>query len=133
MIPAFADHGYLPAGIHGATSDEIAVRFGLESELRSVELESLRLLVELARRSGVLRIIVNGSFVTDAFEPNDVDCALLIGPNYPIDASADAELQQGLPFVQAELLSQDAFNYYVEILYSTDRRGVSKGVIEVLP
>jgi len=31
------------------------------------------------------------------------------------------------------LLTQEAFDYYVGILYGTDRRGVSKGVIEVLP
>ena len=99
MIPAFDDQGYLPPGIHSATLHEIAARFGKESELRRVEMESLRWLVDLARRAGVLRIVVNGSFVTDAYEPNDVDCALLIGTNYPSDATADAELQQGLPFM----------------------------------
>ena len=62
-------------------------------------MESLRWLVDLARRAGAFRIVVNGSFVTDAYEPNDVDCALLIGANYPSDATADAELQQGLPFM----------------------------------
>ena len=133
MIPAFDDLGYLPPGIHGATLDEIAARFGKESELRRVEMESLRWLVDLARRAGVLRIVVNGSFVTDAYEPNDVDCALLIGANYPSDATADAELLQGLPFMQAELLTQEAFDYYVVTLYGTDRRGVSKGVVEVSP
>jgi hypothetical protein len=133
MIPAFDEQGYLPPGIHGAALDEIAARFGKESELRRVEMESLRWLVDLARRVGVLRIIVNGSFVTDVYEPNDVDCALLIGANYPSDAGADAELQQGLPFMQAELLNQEAFDYYVGTLYGTDRRGVPKGIVEVLP
>src|SRR5437879_5445824 len=103
MIPALDAHGYLPPGIHGAPLDEIAARFGQDSELRRVQLESLRWLVDLARRAGVLRIVVNGSFVTDSYEPNDVDCALLIDNNYPTDAAVDAELQQGLPFIQAEL------------------------------
>jgi hypothetical protein len=43
--------------------------------------------------------------VTEIYEANDVDCALLIGPDYPSDAKADAELQQGLPFIHAETLS----------------------------
>jgi len=133
MIPAFDDQGYLPPGIRPATLDEIAERFGNESELRGVEMESLRWLVDLARRAGALRIVVNGSFVTDAYEPNDVDCALLIAASYPGDAAADAELQQGLPFIQTELLTQVAFDYYVGTVYGTDRRGVPKGVIEVLP
>ena len=133
MIPDFAEQGYLPPGIHGAGLDEIAERFGQESELRRVEMESLRWLVDLARRAGVLRIVVNGSFTADAYEPNDVDCALLIGPDYPQDRTADAELQQGLPFVQAELVTQEAFDYYVRTLFGMDRRGVPKGMIEVLP
>lgn len=50
MIPACNDEGYLPPGIHPATLEEIAARFGQESELRRVQTESLRWLVELARR-----------------------------------------------------------------------------------
>ncbi len=133
MIPAFDDNGYLPGGIHHATFEEIANRFGNESEIRGAQVESLRWLIDLAVKAGVLRIVVNGSFVSDAYEPNDVDCALLIGPNYPIDAEADAGLQQGLPFIQAQFLTQEAFDYYVGTLYGTDRRGVVKGVLEVLP
>jgi hypothetical protein len=132
MIPPFNDQGYLPPGIHGATLDEINERFGRESEVRRVEMESLSWLVDLAHRAGVLRIIVNGSFVADVFEPNDVDCALLIGRDYPLDAGADAELQQGLPFIQAELLTQGAFDFFVNELFATDRRDVPKGMIEVL-
>jgi hypothetical protein len=36
MIPAFDEHGYLPAGVHPATLDEVEARFGKESELRRV-------------------------------------------------------------------------------------------------
>jgi hypothetical protein len=53
MIPPVEDNGYLPPGIHRATLDEIEARFGRESELRQVELESLRWLVDLAKRAGV--------------------------------------------------------------------------------
>jgi len=64
MIPEFNEDGYLPPGIHPATLDEIAARFGKEPELRQVQMESLRWLVDLAKLVGVQRIIVNGSFVT---------------------------------------------------------------------
>jgi hypothetical protein len=49
MIPAFNDDGYLPPGIHTATLEEIAVRFGQESEVRRDQMESLGWLVDLAR------------------------------------------------------------------------------------
>ena len=83
MIPPFNEHGYLPPGIHRASLDEIEARFGLEPELRRVQMESLRWLVEIAQRAGVERLIVNGSFATDEFEPNDVDCDLLAKTRRP--------------------------------------------------
>ena len=49
MIPPFNDDGYLPPGIHPATLEEIAARFGQESELRRAEMESLQWLVQVAR------------------------------------------------------------------------------------
>ena len=76
-------------------------------------------------------LIVNGSFITNAYEPNDVDCVLLIEPTYPSNSVANAELQDGLPFIQAELLTQGAFDYYVILVFGSNRFGVSKGVIEV--
>jgi predicted nucleotidyltransferase len=109
MIPDCDDHGYLPPGIHPATLDQIAARFGRESELRQAQMESLRWLVDLARCSGVRRIVLNGSFVTDKIEPNDVDCVLLIGPDFPQDTAAEAELLAGLPFINMELVDPRAF------------------------
>ncbi len=94
MIPDFNDDGYLPPGIHPATLDEIEERFGTESELRRVQMQSIRWLVDLARKAGVERIVLNGSFVTDAYEPNDVDCALLVRQKMvrDVDAVEDAEV-----------------------------------------
>jgi hypothetical protein len=65
MIPPFNEFGYLPKGIYPATLDEIDARFGQLSELRRVQMESVRWMVELAIRAGAERIILNGSFVTD--------------------------------------------------------------------
>jgi len=132
MIPEFNDDGYLPPGIHPATLEEIAARFGQESELRCVQMESLRWLVELAKRAGVRRIIVNGSFVTEAREPNDVDCVLLIMPGFSLDAAAEEELRLGLPFIHVELLEQADMDVMLETVFAADRTRTPKGMIEVL-
>jgi hypothetical protein len=132
MIPEFNDDGYLPAGIHRATLDEIAARFGQEPELRRAQMDSLRWLVDLAKRVGVQRLIVNGSFVTDKWEPNDVDCVLLRGLLFPLDESADAELWAGLAFIQMALVGQKEFDLYVEEIYATDRHAKAKGMVEVI-
>jgi hypothetical protein len=133
MIPDYNDDGYLPAGIHAATLEEIAVRFGTDSELRMAQMESFRWLVDLARRAGVLRIVVNGSFVTDKLEPNDVDCALLIGPDFPHDSAAEAELLAGLPFINMELVDPKAFQHLTERTSATDRNLVPKRMVEIVP
>jgi len=131
MIPLCNDDGYLPSGIHRATLDEIATRFGRESELRRSQTDSLRWLVGLARRAGAERIVVNGSFVTDKSEPNDVDCVLLIGSEFPRDAAAEAELLAGVPFINLELVDTEGFRHLTERTFATDRNQVPKGMVEV--
>ena len=133
MIPQCNDDGYLPAGIHSATLEEIASRFGQESELRRAQMDSLRWLVDLARRAGAQRIVVNGGFVTDKLEPNDVDCVLLIGPDFPHDAAAEAELLAGLPFINLELVDLEGFQQFTERTFATDRNLVPKEMVEVGP
>ncbi len=133
MIPDFDERGYLPPGIHPATLAEIEARFGRGSELRQVQMQSIYWLVDLAKRAGVQRLVINGSFVTAAFEPNDVDCVALAGRDYPKDATAAAELTAGLPFVGIEVLNYDAFQYMIQSMFATDRVDVQKGMIEVIP
>ena len=122
----------MPPGIYPATLEEVAARFGQESEVRQVQLESLRWLVDLARRAGVQRFVVNGSFVTNKLEPNDVDCVLLIGLDFPRDTSAQEELSIGLPFINMELAEQKAFDKFTEAIFAKDRDLVPKGMIEVI-
>ena len=47
-------------------------------------------------RGQVQRIVLNGSFVTNIMEPNDVDCVLLVSSDFPKDATAEDELIEGL-------------------------------------
>jgi hypothetical protein len=132
MIPPFDEHGYLPPGVHPALLKEVEARFGCESELRRVQMESLRWLMDIARRAGVERIIINGSFVTDEFEPDDVDCVLLIGPGFPQDPGAEEELHAGLPFLELNLVSKTDFEFLVKTFFATDRRSIPKGMVEII-
>lgn len=132
MIPPFDEHGYLPPGLHEATLEEVETRFGRESELRRAQMESLRWLLCLSRRAGAIRLIVNGSFVTDVLEPNDVDCVLLIGTGFPQDQAAEAELVAGVPFLELSLVNQADFNALVNEFFATDRYSVAKGLVEVI-
>ncbi|NOX56992.1 MAG: hypothetical protein GXP27_21635 [Planctomycetes bacterium] len=108
------------------------MRFGSQSEVRRAQMESIRWLVALARRAGALRLIVNGSFVTDALEPNDVDCVLLVGPGFPQDRAAEHELLAGLPFLDLFLVGEAEFRLLVNQFFATDRRSVPKGMVEIV-
>ena len=132
MIPPFDEHGNLPPGIYRATLEEIGARFGKESEVRRAQMESLEWLIDLVRRAGVLRLVINGSFVTDTLEPNDVDCILLIGSDFPRDPTAEVELNRGLPFLQLDLVEQEGFDEFVGIVFATDRDWIPKGMVEVI-
>lgn len=131
MIPPFDESGFLPPGVHPATLAEIDHRFGRGSELRRMQMESVKWMVELALRAGVRRIVLNGSFVTDIMEPNDVDCALLLASDYPRDAAAAEELVNGLPFVEILRVEQPEFDRLIHRFFATDRQGQGKGMIEI--
>jgi hypothetical protein len=122
----------LPPGVHAATIDEVEDRFGRESELRRVQMQSLRWLIDIAHRTGVARLIINGSFVTEEFEPNDVDCVLLIGTGFPKDVAGEAELTAGLPFLELNLVSKVDFDVLVNTFFSTDRHWRAKGMVEII-
>jgi len=132
MIPDFRENGYLPPGLHPAPFGEVSERFRGQSEIRDVQMESVRWAVDLAKRAGVDRFVINGSFVTAEIEPNDVDCVLLITDSFPLDAQAEAELLDGLPFLEIQLVDQVGFDLLVDTIFATDRIGKSKGMIEVL-
>ncbi|MEX2215201.1 MAG: hypothetical protein WD768_13790 [Phycisphaeraceae bacterium] len=131
MIPPFDANGVLPPGVHPATLAEIADRFGHSSELRQAQMQSVDWMIDLARRAGVQRIVLNGSFVTDRIEPNDVDCVLLIGPDFPSDSTAAKDLRDGLPFLDISLVDQSDFDYFVQRFFAWDRVRRPKGMIEV--
>jgi len=132
MIPPFNDNGYLPPGIHRATLEEVQERFGHGSEQRETLSQSLDWLIPLCRKAGIAKILLNGSFVTDRLEPNDIDCVLLSGPEYQDDHRATLELQQGLPFMDIQIVNETVYNFFVEFVFSRDRDFIPKGIVEVL-
>ena|SRR6266496_1344261 len=132
MIPEFDENGNLPEGIHPATLDEIDARFGRETETRKAQMQSIRWLIELVGRDDVRRIILNGSFVTDVAEPNDVDCALFVGPDFGRRGVSAKEWNEGLPFIHFDIVDQVVLDDYVNRIFAFGRGRQAKGMIEVI-
>jgi hypothetical protein len=87
---------------------------------------------DLAKRAGLERLVINGSFVTDIFEPNDVDCILLIDPDRPHDPAVLADIPDGLPFLDVQVVERPDFTMLVDQFFATDRYSTSKGLVEVI-
>ena len=61
-----------------------------------------------------------------------MDCALLVGPQFPNDREAEKELVAGLPFLDVSLVDQADFDYFATRFFAFDRLGEEKGLIEVI-
>lgn len=72
MIPAFDDLGRLPPGVHVATWDEIAERFG-GAPWRERLLWGLRDALRSLKEAGCSVAYIDGSFVTQKTVPGDFD------------------------------------------------------------
>ena len=88
-IPDLNEHGLLPAGIYDCSIEEIELRFGRfqHSDCRCRLFERLKEFLRRARASGLIKaVIIDGSFVTDKDEPNDIDVIVVLRPGHDFDA-----------------------------------------------
>lgn len=75
MLPDFEESGNLPPGIHEATWDEIAARYGTTSHRRNL-LDGLEHALQALRHAGCRQAYIDGSFVTAKTDPSDFDVCL---------------------------------------------------------
>jgi hypothetical protein len=133
MLPDFDENGNLPPGIHRATIEEVAARFGQGSDERRVETKELIRFVDWARRAFVQRVLVNGSYVTDSQSPADVDIVIL--PS--IATLGDPQYGQfgdlAWPFLHIFVAVDELdFERWGEEDFATSRRKHRKGVVELV-
>jgi hypothetical protein len=82
MIPPFRPDGYLPEGLHRASEADITFRFGSTDSRRRRLILRLRHWVGLARQVDARRLLIDGSFVTEKREPNDIDAVVLLPADF---------------------------------------------------
>lgn len=86
-LPQLNENGHLPPGIHDGSRDDLTERFG-QSPRRRELLENLRrYLAELQKWPLAQAVLVDGSFVTDIAEPNDIDLVLVLRDDYDLSRS----------------------------------------------
>jgi hypothetical protein len=132
LLPSFNELGYLPGGIHLCDLEEVIAKFGVGSPEREVETQELIDFVAWARRAGIERLIVNGSFVTAKIAPNDIDIVVLPGVNYPVSELPYSQQEARWPFLQILIAIDNAdLNSWSLRDFGTDRNRMVKGVVEI--
>ncbi len=143
MLPPFNERGDLPVGIHPATLDEVAERFG-SGAVRQARLRTLRHIHLLAAATGhVERFLVFGSLVTSKGEPGDVDIVIVMGEAFELEqapreartvfshADADARFGASVFWVRRGILPDAELPAFVEF-WQTRRDGLKRGIVEVI-
>ncbi|MBA2535757.1 MAG: hypothetical protein H0V21_12180 [Rubrobacter sp.] len=143
MILRFTDEGLLPPGIHETDLGELEEKMGW-SRKRQGLFETLEEALGLMATCGVIRVHLDGSFVTDKDRPNDVDgcCDLAedvsaedlerLTPIFPPNLSNRAEAKRRFrvdlfPAAATELGSGQPFLLF----FQTDHEGRERGVLSV--
>lgn len=145
MLPPPTKTGDLPAGIHPANWTEVEERFGRGSAARVRALGRLRLLYDLANRTGKLaRFLAFGNFVSVSSEPRDVDVVLVMAEDFRLEEApreswtlfshADAEARFGASvfWVREGMLSEEQMRAFLDT-WQMKRDGTRRGIVEVNP
>jgi len=140
MIPDFRDDGYLPEGLYSATEADVTFRFGSSTPRRRRLILGFRRWLELTRITHARRFLVDGSFVTDKGEPNDIDAVVLLADDFHqqvssgLDAALELEEMLLTRYPEEIFAAEDLRDWddWVEFFSRTrEPDGRHKGLVEV--
>jgi hypothetical protein len=133
VLPDFNEHGYLSRGIHVSTIDVLAARFGSASPERQAQTNELRDFAAWARDAGVIRWVVDGSYVTSRVDPNDVDVVILPGPDYPRQQLPALVGRDRWPYLHIQVAVDVVdFEQWATLDFGLDRNNIPRGVVEIV-
>ncbi len=148
-IPDLVNGGELPAGVHIATIEEVAERFGASSDRRKLLMNGLVSAILQFKQVAVKKIFVDGSFTTDRENPNDIDgCWATAGVDesklHLLDKDFwDFETVQDFNRSRSEIKRKYGLDFFIAehiegssgkpfpAFFQTNRDGKEKGIIQV--
>ncbi len=136
-IPALTN-GELPPGEHQASLDEVETVYGSSTDRRKLLMRGLRDAASNFELSNVRALWINGSFVTDKEEPNDVDGCWEYTPSVdvtkldPVFLGPREEMKNkyGLDFFIANIIEAGSGLPFPKF-FQVNRDGDPKGIIVV--
>lgn len=145
-IPPLDPNGFLPAGVHDGTLDEIRARFGIfqRSDRRLRLFEKLEaFLAEASGTAVVVSVVVDGSFVTAKLEPNDIDLIVMVSAahdfgadlpphQYNVLAQQRVRRRFGFDIVVAKMGSDNLAEAVAFFSQVRQQPGLKKGLVRVI-
>jgi len=137
-IPKLQDNSELPEGEHLASLDEIEAVYGSFTGRRKELMKGLRDASTNLEAAGVRTIWINGSFVTDKKEPNDIDGCWeytqqvdisILDPVF-LGNRGEMKRKYGLDFFIANIIEADTGLPFPKF-FQKNRDGDPKGIIVV--
>jgi hypothetical protein len=119
-IPAFTEQGFLPEGIHDAAIEEIKARFGtFQGSDRRPKLWNrlVEYLNEATNYPHIEAFLLDGSFVTEAAEPNDIDLVVVVAQEHDFRA----DLQLGFYNLLAQNRVRQRFSFDIVVVKNGTR------------
>ena len=135
MLPEFNKKGYLPPGLHRSNFTEVRQRFG-NTDKRQDLLRNLHNFVNVARKVGAIKLILDGSFVTDKKEPNDIDAILVVPDDFNTTTREahillESKIRFNIHLFPVRKNDNEFLQQWIEFL-GHDRNGEPRGLVEVL-
>jgi len=127
-LPLLNAHGFLPPGIHDGTLGEVRERFGTfqESDRRTKLCARLAELVQAMRASALFEeLLIDGSFVTAASNPNDIDIIAVLKPGH--------DFERDLPISEYNLVSRALLRrrFHFDVIVAERSSDVYKSYVEL--
>ena len=133
MILHLRKDGMLPVGIHQTTLAELFAAFPARNQQRQILNDSLQQVVVALRTLDIrIKIYIDGSYITNKAEPNDIDL-LLVTPHHT-EPAIWRYLNHICPVeaVSCGIYVEASFPNRVFALYTMTRAGVAKGIIHLV-
>jgi uncharacterized protein DUF6932 len=144
-LPDFNEFGDLPEGIYPASLAEVIARFGSGTAQRIAVTDRLQRIYQMALTTRHLdKLIVFGSYVSNAREPNDVDVILVMQNDFrsedcPTESRvlfdhtrAGDELGASIFWIRPEMLLGEPLEQFLAF-WQTKRDGRRRGIVEIQP
>lgn len=128
----FDEDGKLGPGLHSITANEFIDFFCKNGKRKGYE-HAITNIFDYAMANGATRLIIGGSFITQAEKPNDLDCMMVFSDERHIPTFVDCAQIDNLEYdilYSSEQMPQ-SIDTYIKLM-STDKHGFDDGgVVEV--